>query len=59
MNQLWLGLIWINSRDQILEQNKNKKENKQNKQNTVLGDLLWDGGRGEGSPMHFFVADSR
>ena len=62
MNQIWLGLIWINSRDQILEQNRKKNKKK------VLGDLLWDGGRGEGSPMHWlffgflfcpFFADSR
>jgi len=28
MNQIWLGLIWINSRDQILEQNRKKKQKK-------------------------------
>jgi len=49
MSQIWLGLIWIISRDQVFEQNKKK-----HKKNKVLGDLLWDGGRGEGSPMHCF-----
>ena len=44
MNQIWPGLIWLNPSDQILEQRKKK----------VLGDLLWDWGRGEGSPMHCF-----
>jgi hypothetical protein len=39
------------AREKKAKNNTNKK-NKQN--NTVLGDLLWDGGRGEGSPMHVF-----
>ena len=54
MNQIWLGLIWIYSSDQILErtQQKNKNNNHQKTPRNVLGDILWDGGRGKGSPMH-------
>ena len=49
MNQIWLGLI-------LNKPNKNKKNNHQRTKRNVLGDTLWDGGRGEGSPMHcFFV----
>jgi hypothetical protein len=43
------------AREKKAKNNTNKK-NKQN--NTVLGDLLWDGGRGEGSPMHVFFVFS-
>ena len=35
MNQIWFGLIWINPRDQILEQNKTKQQ-EQTKNNNAF-----------------------
>jgi len=36
------------------KKSEHKKKQKPTKQTKVLGDRLGDGGRGEGSPMHFF-----
>ena len=43
MNQIWLGLIWSNSKDQILEQNQNSKS--KNKKNIGWPTLGWGEGR--------------